>query len=230
MINKNTAILLFSNTAADEVAVKTFDSSIGKKGNLRIASSLIDHSVNVAKKSKLPVFTCYSPQQSGETFGERLANATESVYEQGFDKVIIMGNDSPDITPQLLKDTRDLLHKNELILGPSLDGGVYLIGIHKSVYQRDFFENLPWQEDNLQDAWNAYSQQKELSINWLEAFQDIDDSADFKTFIRSNSNLNLKELFLSLLASFKTYLHHIEISFYRSAQIYALALLRAPPQ
>ncbi len=151
--------------------------------NVAIARQLIEHSEVVAKATGLPLFTCYSPAQRGETFGIRLANAMESVFDFGFERVIAIGNDCPKVTTKLLQATADQLNNTPIVLGPAMDGGVYLIGINREVYQRKQFVKLPWETANLQKGWSQYQQAIAAEVKWLSALADIDDAADFKQVI-----------------------------------------------
>lgn len=206
-MNKSTAILLFSRTATDEAAHKTFDSNLGKKGNIAIAKQLIQHSLAVAQATQLPVFSSYSDQQKGSCFGERLANAIEAIYTKGFDAVLVIGNDSPSLTSALLLESKELLASNNLVLGPSKDGGVYLIGIQKSAYNRQKFIDLAWESDALQASWEDYNN----SISWLTVQQDIDHSLDFQLVLKQLKT-SFYPFYQQLIAILATY-QYIEFDY-----------------
>lgn len=178
------AILFFSRTASDEASAKTFNFRVGIKENIAIGQCLIDQIKRASLQTNLPFFSCYSTEQSGDYFGERLANALEVVFDKGHDQVIIIGNDCPFVTPSMLLDVNTQLEKENLILGPATDGGVYLIGIKKSAYQRNSFITLPWQEASLQNGWKHYSKAVSISINWLESHFDIDRASDFNKLLK----------------------------------------------
>lgn len=200
-MNQQTAILFFSRTLAEEAKVKSLVSKTEKDKNTVVIDQLMQHSLTVAKNSGLQVFTSYSVNQKGESFGERLANAIEGVYEKGFEKVIAIGNDCPSITSQLLKKVSQQLLEEQLVLGPSLDGGVYLIGIDKSVYDRNSFVNLNWLEDSLQDYWVGYASEFLITLNWLKQESDIDSELDLFQYLKSvGSKLAhlLKQLFIKV--------------------------------
>lgn len=196
-MNQQTAILFFSRTAAEEANVKSFVSKKQKNKNSKVANHLIQHSFNVAKKSGLPVFSCYSPNQRGENFGEKLANAIEDIYSKGYQKVIVIGNDCPTITSKLLNKVSKQLKQDKLILGPAYDGGVYLIGLDKSIYNRNSFLNLDWLESSLQYAWKKYASEYLDTINWLKEERDIDSELDLYYYLNSSLSILinlLKEL------------------------------------
>jgi hypothetical protein len=180
------AILLFSRNAAEEAAVKTFDSKSGRSANRAIAQRLIRHATATARKSGLPVFTCFSTDQAGHQFGERLANAIEAVYARGFSKVIAIGNDCPALSSGMLCDAAIRLETEDMVMGPAADGGVYLLGLDRAAYQRERFLSLPWQSGELQTAWQAYAAEEATSVYWLDTCRDIDHQADFFAFLKQN--------------------------------------------
>jgi len=198
-LNSQTAILIFTRTGKEEARAKHFHDTAGHSGNRAIAQRLIEQAVNTANQSGMPVFTCYSTEQRGHSFGERLANAMETVYARGFEHVIAIGNDCPSLTPELLVETRNRLERNESVLGPSTDGGVYLIGLSKNNYQRSGFIELPWESAQLQNAWTSYTE----ALTWLEQHGDIDHATDLQAFLHLFPFWDqLHRLLVSIIASF----------------------------
>lgn len=200
---EQTAILIFSRTATFEAAVKTFDQAAGKSRNEQIARRLIRETLATAHRTHLPVFLHSTPAQSTGSFGEKLANALESVFDKGYENVIAIGNDCPDINVGMLLEARRKLEENKLVLGPTTDGGVYLIGINRNAaYHRRKFIALPWQGDRLQAGWEKYGHHSNIVLDWLEPFSDIDRAADFKALLRRLPVWNpLRKQLVSILAS-----------------------------
>jgi hypothetical protein len=177
---QSTAILLFSRNPKEEVATKKFTFRRSQEA----VGVLLKHSLRQARKTKLPLFTCYSPQQCGNTFGERLANALEDVFKSGYNNVLIIGNDSPGLSAGLLQKANRTLLSGQLVLGPAMDGGVYLIGINRAAYDRHQFLNLLWETPDLQASWRRYISEKSLALTRLCSLNDIDTAADFWHFFR----------------------------------------------
>jgi len=227
--NKATAILFFSRTASEEAAIKTFHPNIGRKGNIAISQCLIDQTKTVSQRTNLAFFSSFSPQQTGNQFGERLANAIEFVYNKGYEKVIVIGNDCPSISTDLLLNVDKLLENNPLVLGPATDGGVYLIGIDRSIYSRDFFLALPWQKSSLQNGWINYAQQITSSIEWLECYSDIDVALDFLKLLKElPSNSCLLQQLQSILNPHQSIPVFDELESYKNNQSTPF-FLRGPP-
>lgn len=181
--HKQTAVLFFSRSPQEEVNAKKLTFRRSRAG-VRL---LLKHSLRQARKTKLPLYTCYSAQQRGKDFGERLANALEDVFSAGHQSVLIIGNDSPGLSTKLLRQAAKKLRTDQLVLGPATDGGVYLIGIHTDIYVRRKFLALAWETQYLQNSWQAYVNQISISSTCLPELIDIDTARDFWQYVRQSS-------------------------------------------
>jgi 2-phospho-L-lactate guanylyltransferase (CobY/MobA/RfbA family) len=228
MINQNTAILIFTRTHQEESRVKVFSSQTNQEGNAAIAEKLIQHSISTAQKSNFPVFPIFDTEQIGHSFGERLANAVESIYDKGYENVIIIGNDCPQISPVDFLSTSTLLEKSNLVCGPATDGGLYLLGMAKSVYSRDAFIDLAWEEKNLQEDIEEYAEDNSCTIEYLGILQDIDNESDFRYFLSRIKNKLRREL-MRIIASFQRAIF-IDTNFLFLANFLRITSLRGPPR
>jgi hypothetical protein len=68
-------------------------------------------------------------QQRGESLGERLENLLTNELLDGADKAVVMNSDSPTLPKTFLIQAFDQLSATDVVLGPTLDGGYYLIGV-----------------------------------------------------------------------------------------------------
>ncbi len=87
--------------------------------------------------------------QIGEDLGERLIHASRWALEQDYRRIVIIGSDSPSLPLDYLREALDALHTNEVVLGPSVDGGYYLIGFGKIREQHhryipSAFQQIEW--------------------------------------------------------------------------------------
>jgi len=78
--------------------------------------------------------------QKGKDLGERLSNAFEQELKL-FNSVVVIGTDSPTFPVSRIREAVDLLSHSELVLGPSEDGGYYLIALQNYL---PIFSNIPW--------------------------------------------------------------------------------------
>ena len=195
------AVLLFTHDSKTEVKHKSFSSHSGKKVNIHIAERLIQSAKSRIIKSKLPYFICTTQNQNGITFGERLANAIEQVFDQGFEKVIVTGNDSPDLTVNSLTDAGKLLKENDLVIGPTQKGGTYLIGLSRKNYNRKLFEGLSWQTGSLLNSLIHYAQNQTNSYAITKRYFEINNQYDILSYIKKFGRRKFSQWIVSLLSS-----------------------------
>jgi len=115
--------------------------------------------------------------QRGEEFGERLAAATEDLLRLGFDALCLIDSDSPTVPAHAFIRAVEHLSKNEdsVVLGPSDDGGYYLIGL-KKLHLR-LFERIDWSTDRVHEQTVAAAREIDLPVHLLPAWYDVDDRA-----------------------------------------------------
>lgn len=205
MINaNNTAVLVFSRFANEEVNAKKYAVHLGKKRGTELASQLIDHTLQQAKFAGLPVYKFFSDKQKGESFGQRLSNSIEEVFSVGYSNVIIIGTDCPSITADVLLSADKKFTTQDVVIGPSKDGGVYLIGIKKEAYSRDEFLSTPWLTANVANAFIEYASGLGLALSFQQLEVDIDDFPTLLEWTKTNSFHPFSFFFTFLLSSWKS--------------------------
>ena len=88
----------------------------------------------------------YIPQ-TGASLGERLIAAARWACDQGYAKFLFVGSDSPTLPIQYVERAFDLLESRDVVIGPSVDGGYYLIGFSQhgaSLSVPTIFEGIAW--------------------------------------------------------------------------------------
>ena len=93
----------------------------------------------------LPNFT-YELQSEGD-LGRRLIKASEDHFKENDTPLIIVGTDCVEISPSTINETYDLLKDNDLVVGPTDDGGYYLIAIKKHTPQ--LFQDIDWSSEKV---------------------------------------------------------------------------------
>ncbi len=193
-----TAILVFANSSQEEVKHKAI-----VKGTL-LFDILTAHTLETVEKTRLPYFHFTEDQQKGSTFGERFSNAIQAVYDKGYDRIITIGNDSPQLKPEHIFEAENQLKNNRFVLGPSADGGFYLMGLHLDQFNPNMFRQLAWQTSNLsKQLLDLVSVSKEVVC--LETLFDIDTVTDIKSFIAFANYIpkKLLQILLHILAEAK---------------------------
>lgn len=197
----NIAILFFSRTAKEEATAKKWLNAGDVQANEQLAQCLIDRSKSAIQKSGLPIFSFDSSKQVGNTFGERLANAFAQIFDKGYEAVISVGNDTPQLNEVHWPDVIGALQKGQSVLGPSQRGGAYLIGISRKRFRYNEFVQLPWKKSQLVEGLKTYLQQNGNTVKHLPKLRDINTWYDLKHLAREtkeNSILKLLKHWISI--------------------------------
>lgn len=179
---QQTAILIFTRTPESEAQKKQFIHHGDAVANTVIASALIKHTVATVKKSGIPFFTVYSDKQQGDCFGERLVNAMQLVFDAGFSKVIAIGNDCPELSAAQLIEAGQLLEQNDVVVGPSKDGGLYLMGVNKKYFIPERFISLSWESQNMLQSLLRLLNSCNVKFRLLATKADVDDATGLELF------------------------------------------------
>ncbi|TKB96695.1 TIGR04282 family arsenosugar biosynthesis glycosyltransferase [Pedobacter cryophilus] len=195
------AIILFANLPEFEARAKSFSGFTALKATQKLSGILTKHFYNLAKKTTAQVFLIDTYQQKGKTFGERISNAFADVYAESFDHVVCIGNDCPALTLNQLENAINQTEKGKVVLGPTSDGGAYLIGIPKSYFNSATFSKVSWQSSKTYLDLKAIFANVNDSLVETDLLNDIDGEKDIRNY--SNQNPLIK-LLLQTLKSFKT--------------------------
>ncbi len=224
-LSKDIALLVFSNTVIKDSREKELSSNL--RVNMAVHKQLFAKTIATARKSKLPYFVLTNHNQKGITFGERISNAIQEVYDKGYQKVIVIGGDTPDLNNHIISDAQLQLKNHTLVFGPSVDGGVFLIGIDRNVFNKEKFQELDWRKQSLQYSIQQFCNEIQQDVVWLNELQDIDSKHDLIYFLNMT---NLSFFKIRLLLLFK------EIKIYSVFLIHSysilnvrILLLRGPP-
>ncbi len=116
--------------------------------------------------------------QSGEDLGLRMKKAVAGGFDEGFDKVIIIGSDCPDLTTENISEAFNELEKFDAVIGPSKDGGYYLLGLRKFTPQ--IFQGIDWSTSNVMSQTETILNNLEMTYSTLKTLNDIDTEEDLE--------------------------------------------------
>ncbi len=119
----------------------------------------------------------YTPQGSGD-LGRRMTEALDRNFGKGDQRIVLIGTDCPGITAAHLESSFTALRGHDVVLGPSLDGGYYLIGMRR--LNRILFEGISWGSDKVQGETLEKSRAAGLSVKLLNPLQDVDTPDDLQ--------------------------------------------------
>ena len=157
--------------------LRDISAAIGQAGELaRGIGCYTPVGAEEAYREILPADFQLIPQRTG-AFGHRLAGAIEDLRAVGFDSVCLINSDSPTVPASIFAQAVQLLSSpnDRLVLGPSEDGGYYLIGV-KTLHPR-LFESIDWSTDRVLAQTRARAAEICLPICLLPFCYDVDDRA-----------------------------------------------------
>ncbi|MCJ7758130.1 MAG: DUF2064 domain-containing protein [Gillisia sp.] len=192
-MNRQTAVLIFANSSQGERKFKSF-----AKGDAFV-EELNENILQTVKRSKLPYYLFTEKEQVGKSFGERFSNAIQAVFEKGFDSVITVGNDTPQLRKHHILQAANEIDKNKCVVGPSIDGGFYLMGLSKKQFSEISFLDLPWQTKSLEKTISLEFAATQTEVIKLDTLLDVDSTSDLKALFKLSQFISKK--LLSILSS-----------------------------
>lgn len=112
--------------------------------------------------------------QRGDGLDERLAGAFEDVAADATGGAVLVGMDTPQVTPEHLTNAWDALQAQgtDAVLGHAPDGGYWSIGLR--VHDRDLFVGVPMSTDDTGRDQEARLRERRLSVSLLPELRDVD--------------------------------------------------------
>ena len=115
--------------------------------------------------------------------GSRIARSHQFAVKTGIDYVVIIGTDCPRLNAEVMAQAFQQLHlAHDLVLGPALDGGYYLIGLSRLL--PELFMGIDWGTAEVLRQTVAIAQQLKLSIAYLTPLADVDRPEDLSILNR----------------------------------------------
>ena len=121
--------------------------------------------------------------QSGNDLGRRMSAALAESLAKGYDNAVLLGSDLPDLPASIVTEAFDSLSRFPAVLGPSTDGGYYLIGFSNGGFAGEVFSDIEWSTDQVFARTLQRFDQLQQPVYVLPPWQDIDTYADLKNLI-----------------------------------------------
>lgn len=203
----NRAIIIMTKVPSDENVKTRLHTAISPAECEKLAEAFLKDAVNKAKTACENVFVAFFPPQmeeklaeilpnqkifpqSGADLGERMFNAFQFVFSEGFDEIVMTGTDSPTFPIDYLEQAFEFLETNsEIVLGKTTDGGFYLIGLN--VLRREIFEPVAWSSHETFEQVYRNAQKLNLHLRETPSWYDVDELQDLiklKNEILHNAN------------------------------------------
>jgi len=123
--------------------------------------------------------------QVGDDLGGRMTQAFDVLFSRGYHRVVIVGTDVPTLPLDYFKQALAQLETHDLVLGPALDGGYYLIGLRKPA--PDLFADIPWSTDRVLTLTQEKAHGLRLTTATIPPWRDVDTIEDLAALIEAES-------------------------------------------
>ncbi|WP_447974402.1 TIGR04282 family arsenosugar biosynthesis glycosyltransferase [Nitrospira sp. Kam-Ns4a] len=120
--------------------------------------------------------------QVGEDLGTRMRRIFDLLFARSYGRVVLTGTDVPRLPASAYEHARGLLGSHELVLGPAVDGGYYLIGLSRPA--PDLFAGIPWSTDQVLACTQQKARALGLKTALLPPCRDLDTIEDLRAVIR----------------------------------------------
>ena len=114
--------------------------------------------------------------QKGNDLGQRMKNAFNEGFEDGYKRIILIGSDLPDINSDIMNEGLNSLKQREVVFGKAEDGGYYLVGMTKMI--DSIFDDKPWSTENLLELTLAELSSRSVKYTLLKELNDVDTIED----------------------------------------------------
>ncbi|MGB5437736.1 MAG: TIGR04282 family arsenosugar biosynthesis glycosyltransferase [Maribacter sp.] len=192
LANSKNLLLIFTRNPVLGKCKTRLAAKVGNQVALDIYNFLLKHTSTITKDLNVHKRVYYSEEiwkddcwdnrifdkrlQQGFDLGTRMSNAFKNGFEDGFEKIIIIGSDMFDMDKSDLEDAFMALAQNDYVIGPALDGGYYLLGMKS--YTEKIFQNKEWGKEHVFEA--TINDLKNEKVRLLEPKNDIDRYEDLK--------------------------------------------------
>ena len=129
----------------------------------------------------------YLPQR-GRGMGQMLKNIFIDTYSKSFKRVIVIASDCPDLPEEILKEAIIALEDHSTVIGPSPDGGYYLIGFTQEAFSPKTFEAVTWSTAKVFKETISKLKNQRQNIHVLPEWRDVDTLADLQNLFERNHN------------------------------------------
>lgn len=187
----NLLLIFIKNPEKGKVKTRLAD-SIGHQRALEVYQQLLQ----ITKKVTLPLkcarqvwYSTYIEEddlwsnagyqkrlQTGKDLGQRMQNAFKKAFTEGYEKVLIIGSDCAELTTDIIQQGFRVLDDHDVVVGPSKDGGYYLLGM--TTFYPDLFSGINWSTPTVFEETVSRLKSEDRSFMLMPTLNDIDTKQD----------------------------------------------------
>jgi len=186
----NKLIIFIKNPVKGKVKTR-LAATIGDERALLVYISLIEYTLNLAESLNVEVNLFFSDEiisdypflnkhiQEGNDLGEKMKNAFKKCFNQGGRNIVIIGTDCAELTKEIILESFDKLRNRNVVIGPALDGGYYLLGMNQ--FYPSLFNGIEWSTSSVFNETKLILAKENISLSILPVLRDIDTEEDLLT-------------------------------------------------
>jgi hypothetical protein len=133
--------------------------------------------------------TCDFWPQRGGNLGERMEQAFRQAFDRGYTSAVLIGTDSPSLPYGRLAAALNLSASRDMVLGPALDGGYYLMGLRRLL--PGIFKDIQWGTDTVLAESLRRARASRCQVSLLDPWYDVDTPEDLQMLRRHLTALHL---------------------------------------
>ncbi len=116
--------------------------------------------------------------QKGPDLGHKMRDAFEQGFALGFDRVILTGSDLPHLSGATIGEAAQRTGACDVVIGPALDGGYYLVAMTQDNFFPEMFDDIPWSTPDVLNITLKKLAEGQRKPCLLTAMRDIDTLQD----------------------------------------------------
>ena len=201
--------ILFFLRAPEKGRVKTrLAKSMGEDAALALYRSFVLDTLEMLARTRYPVIICGHPKekipeidawlggrfpcwpQTGDSLGGKMSTAFSRAFSEGFDKAVLIGSDIPDLPERIIEQAFLAIGDQGTALGPSPDGGYYLVAFSAPAFLPRIFENIPWGTEKVLEKTLAVLRAHDAPVSLMEPWRDIDTAEDIEALLKRHPDEN----------------------------------------
>lgn len=204
----NSSVILFVRSPQPGMVKSRLAATVGDEAALALYMCFVQDTVTTLLKSQYPFTVFFHPARSKETItdwlgcditmrpqrgsglGARMKNAFRDIFSRGTTRAVLIGSDIPDLPHSCIDEALTSLEDHEAVLGPSHDGGYYLIGFRSGSFLPEAFDGVPWSTPVVFQETLGILLRWKYRVHTLQERRDIDTFDDLAVFFRDNLSVS----------------------------------------
>lgn len=150
---------------------------VSRLRDVRLAVAVTPPSAIAAFRRRLPHDALLLPVE-GADIGACLSRAVALLFTSGWSRVMAINSDGPTLPVAYLECAEALLDRHDVVLGPSDDGGYYLVGLRRPA--PGLFQGIAWSTSQVMEQTVDRAATLGLSVALLPPWYDVDTAADLE--------------------------------------------------